>query len=86
MSRAQGSRLDSYIRIRIEAAAARKRSGLFDSHPSDSERLWFAREAALPGLVRLPGPATQLLSNFPALAAYFSSRHCAELLRVPDEE
>ncbi len=41
----------------------------------------FAREAAHPGLVRLPGPATQLLSNFPALAAYFTSLHYAELRR-----
>ncbi len=77
----QQTRLDSYVRSRIEAAAAKKRSGLFDSHPSDAERLRFAREAAHPGLVRLPGPATQLLSNFPALAAYFTSRHYAELLR-----
>jgi len=79
----QEARLDSYVRIRIEAAAAKTRSGLFDSHPSDAERLRFAREAALPGLVRLPGPATQLLSNFPALAAYYTSVHYAELLRRP---
>ena len=82
----QETRLDSYVRSRIEATAAKTRSGLFDSHPSDAERLRFAREAALPGLVRLPGPATQLLSNFPALAAYFTSLHYAELLRPPDDQ
>ncbi len=80
----QEARLDSYVRHRIEAAAATKRSGFFDSHPSDAERLRFAREAAHPGLVRLPGPATDLLSNFPALAAYFTSVHYAESLRPAD--
>jgi Zn-dependent protease with chaperone function len=82
----QQTRLDSYVRSRIETAAAGKRSGLFDSHPSDAERLRFAREAAYPGLVRLAGPATQLLSNFPALAAYYTSLHYAELLRLPHDE
>jgi Zn-dependent protease with chaperone function len=82
----QETRLDSYVRSRIEAKAAKTRSGFFDSHPSDAERLRFAREAAHPGLVRLPGPATQLLSNFPALAAYFTSLHYAELLRLPDDQ
>ncbi len=82
----QETRLDSYVRHRIETAAAKKRSGLFDSHPSDAERLRFAREAAHPGLVRLPGPATDLLSNFPALAAYFTSLHYSELLRLADGE
>ncbi len=77
----QATRLDSYVRSRIEVAAAKKRSGLFDSHPSDAERLRFAREAAHPGLVRVPGPATDLLSNFPTLAAHFTSLHYAELLR-----
>jgi hypothetical protein len=82
----QETRLDCYVRSRIEAAAAKGRCGLFDSHPSDAERLRFAREAALPGLVRLPGPVTQLLSNFPALAASFASLHYAQLLRLPDGE
>jgi len=82
----QETRLDSYVRSRIEAAAANKRSGLFDSHPSDAERLRFARETAHPGLVRLPGPGTQLLSNFPALTAYFTFLHYAKLLRLPDDQ
>jgi Zn-dependent protease with chaperone function len=81
----QETRLDSYVRTRIEAAAEKKRSGLFDTHPSDAERLRFARETARPGLVTLPGPATQLLSNFPALAAYFTSLHYAQLLHQPDD-
>src|SRR5947208_17071057 len=81
----QETRLDSYVRSRIEATAAKTRSGLFDGHPSDAERLRFAREAALPGLVWLPCPSTQLLRNFPALAAYFTSLHYCGLLRPPDD-
>ena len=36
---------------KIEAAAAKKRSGLFDSHPSDAERLRFARAATSAGML-----------------------------------
>lgn len=81
----QETRLDSFVRHRIEVAA-KQRSGPFDSHPSDGERLLVARQAAHPGLVRLRGPATDLPSNFPALAAYFTSLHYAEWLRLPDDE
>jgi hypothetical protein len=79
----QMTRLDSYVRSRIEAALVKEHSKAFASHPSDGERLRLAREARAPGLVDLPGSATDLLGNFAALAVQVTTLHYAEDLRLP---
>lgn len=79
----QETRLDSYVRSRIEAAMATQRRKLFDSHPPDGERVPLARQAAAPGLVQLPGQASELLGNFAALATQITALHYAEDLHLP---
>ena len=56
---------------------------MFDSHPSDGERLRRAREAMAPGMVELPGSATDLLGNFAALAEQVTLLHYTDDLHLP---
>lgn len=44
------------------------KTGLFNTHPSDADRVREARLAQAPGVVALERPATDLFENFPAVA------------------
>lgn len=50
------------------ARALRRRARLFDSHPSDAERIARARAAREPGVFQNPAPAASLFANFPELS------------------
>ena len=56
------------------------RSGIFDTHPSVSNRLARARQANEPGIFQLEQPATQLFADFDAVAKSITVRHYKEEL------
>ena len=51
------------------------RSGIFDTHPAVSNRLARARQAKEPGIFQLEQPATQLFTDFDAIAKAVTVRH-----------
>jgi Zn-dependent protease with chaperone function len=55
---------------------ADERTGMFDTHPCDADRLRAARKAAAPGVMAGGhGPATALFRNFEALSAAATRHH-----------
>lgn len=53
---------------RIREAALLQETALFDTHPSDTERIRRAREANEPGMFRIEAPASVLFENFDELS------------------
>ncbi len=51
-----------------DEASAETRTGLFDTHPSDADRIAFVRALDAPGIFRLAAPATELFSDWESLA------------------
>lgn len=58
-------------------------SGLFDTHPSNGDRIRRARLAQEPGVFQLDGPATTLFANFEVLAKQVSVLHFSDDLGLP---
>ncbi len=56
------------IQGRLYASAARRKTGLFDSHPSDAERIRRAIKAAEPGILHGAAPASGLFTDFSGLS------------------
>ena len=56
------------IQGRLYASAARRKTGLFDSHPSDAERIRRAIKAAEPGILHGAAPASGLFADFNGLS------------------
>lgn len=52
--------------------AFKRRTGAFDSHPSDAARMQRARAAAEPGIFHDSAPATTLFADFPGLSRRWS--------------
>jgi Zn-dependent protease with chaperone function len=50
---------------KIEKGLEERKTGFFDTHPADGERLASARRENAPGVFHLDGPATQLFKDFP---------------------
>ena len=50
------------------AQAFKRRTQLFDSHPSDAVRMQRARAAGEPGVFHETAPATSLFANYPELS------------------
>jgi Zn-dependent protease with chaperone function len=73
------------IRTKLENEAGLERTGLFDTHPSNGDRIRKAREAALPGVLELDGPATALFANFEAAARQVTMIHYTDDLGIDIE-
>jgi Zn-dependent protease with chaperone function len=58
-------------------------TGLFDTHPSDGDRIRRARQAAEPGIFHLDMPASVLFSNFEGASRQITLLHYAEDLGIP---
>jgi hypothetical protein len=54
------------------------RTGIFDTHPSDGDRIRKARRAGEPGVFHLDYPATVLFSNFEIVAKQVTQVHYAD--------
>ena len=58
-------------------------SGLFDTHPSNGDRIRRARQAGEPGVFHLTAPATQLFANFEVISKQVTQLHYADDLGIP---
>jgi Zn-dependent protease with chaperone function len=62
-------------REKIEDTVGLVRTGVFDSHPSDGDRIRQARRAGEPGVFQLELPASVLFANFDAVAKQVTLLH-----------
>lgn len=60
--------LPAEVHQKLTTAAAAEKTGWFDTHPCDSDRIQAARSLKEPGIFRLTDPATALFSDFDALS------------------
>lgn len=71
------------LKTRLEDTAGLGKTGLFDTHPSDGDRIRAARRAGEPGVLDLDAPATALFANFEALARQVTCLHYEDDLGIP---
>lgn len=71
----QEAALPSQVRTKIEDTVGLARTGLFDTHPSDGDRIRRARRAGEPGVFHLEVPATVLFSHFDVVAKQVTLLH-----------
>jgi Zn-dependent protease with chaperone function len=74
----QGGRISDHRRESIQNTLGLVKTGLFDTHPSDGDRIRRARLAAEPGVFHLELPATVLFSNFNAVSKQVTQLHYRE--------
>lgn len=70
----------------IEQSAAERRTGIFDTHPADVDRVRAAARLAAPGVLTDDQPATSLFSDFASLARAVTRRHYATLTALADRQ
>jgi len=75
--------LSHAAKTELEDTAGLGKTGLFDSHPSDGDRIRQARKAGEPGVFDLDAPATMLFSNFEVLAKQVTHLHYEDDLGLP---
>ena len=68
---------------KIDGELGLKTTGLFDTHPSDADRIRQARKVADPGIFHVQRPATQLFGNFPVPARIVTMLHYQDDLGLP---
>lgn len=54
------------VRAKLHAMATAQKTGWFDSHPCDADRVAAARRGSPPGVIPLDAPAAALFADFPA--------------------
>jgi hypothetical protein len=60
-------------------------TGLFDTHPSNGDRIRRARQANEPGIFHLDTPASALFTNFDVVAKQVTLLHYSDDLGLPLE-
>jgi Zn-dependent protease with chaperone function len=78
----QESRLPALLRSKLDDTIGQAATGPFNTHPSDGDRIRRARQANEPGVFHLDGPATDLFSNFDAVARQVTFLHYTDDLRL----
>jgi Zn-dependent protease with chaperone function len=78
----QHSQLAPAVREKIQDAMGLAKTGLFDSHPSDGDRIRRARRADEPGIFDLELPSTVLFSNFDVVARQVTQLHYSDDLGI----
>jgi len=84
----------AYLMRHDEAVSSAKRTtwedsmgldptGLFDTHPSNGDRIRRARQAGEPGVVSLTAPARGLFANFEVVSKQVTQLHYADDLDIP---
>jgi len=71
------------LKTNIEDRAGLAKTGLFDSHPSDGDRIRKARRAGEPGIFDLDAPASALFSNFEVISKQVTYVHYEDDLGIP---
>jgi hypothetical protein len=82
---AHHARLTEAECTRLEDTLDLQPTKLFDTHPSNGDRIRCARQANDPGVFHLDVPASALFSNFDVVAKQVTLLHYADDLRVPME-
>src|SRR5437763_15333509 len=70
-------------RQRLEDTMGLGATGIFDTHPSQGDRIRRARRAAEPGVLHLDGPACSLFGSFDIPARQVTLLHYADDLGIP---
>jgi Zn-dependent protease with chaperone function len=78
----QLSRIPPAARQHLQDTLGLARTGLFDTHPSDGDRIRRARQAGEPGVFLLDLPASVLFSRFDVVCGQVSQLHYAEDLGI----
>ncbi len=71
----QHSKLPPGLRERMQDTLGLARTGLFDTHPSDGDRIRRARQAGNPGVFHLELPASVLFSRFDIVSKQVTHLH-----------
>ncbi len=79
------SKLPPATRAKLEDTAGMGKTSVFDTHPSDGDRIRQARRAGEPGVFDLNAPAAALFTNFDALAKQVTCLHYEDDLGIPLE-
>jgi Zn-dependent protease with chaperone function len=74
----QEARTPPAVRQRLQDTLGLNRTGLFDVHPSEGDRIRAARRAGDPGVFHLEQPASILFSHFDVVAKQITHLHYAE--------
>ncbi len=78
----QDARLAPAAREKIQDTMGLERTRLFDTHPSDGDRIRRARQSGEPGVFHLDAPASVLFSNFEIVSKQVTQLHYAEDLGI----
>ena len=70
-------------KAQVQDTLGLSRTGFFDTHPSDGDRIRRARRAAEPGVFGLELPATVLFSNFEVISKQITHIHYIDDLEIP---
>ena len=76
------SKLSSAIREQIHDTLGLAKTGLFDTHPSDGDRIRRARLAQEPGIFHLELPATVLFADFETISKQVTQLHYSDDLGI----
>ena len=79
------SQIESTHRAKLEDRMGLRKTGVFDTHPSDGDRIRRARLANEPGVFHLDRPARELLCCFAVLAKQVTHLHYSDDLGIPVE-
>lgn len=71
------------MRTKLEDTQGLARTAVFDTHPSDGDRIRRARQADEPGVFHLEYPAQVLFSNFEVASRQVTQLHYREDLGIP---
>jgi Zn-dependent protease with chaperone function len=71
------------LRQKIDDSLGLVKTGLFDTHPSDGDRIRCARQADDPGIFHLDLPASVLFVNFEVVSKQITHLHYADDLQIP---
>jgi Zn-dependent protease with chaperone function len=79
----QYSKVPPASKTQIEDTMGLSKTGVFDTHPSDGDRIRCARRAGEPGVFHLEQSATVLFSNFEVAAKQVTMLHYEDDLGIP---
>src|SRR5439155_25589766 len=77
------AQIPTTVREKIQDTMGLARTRIFDTHPSDGDRVRCARRAGEPGVFHLDLPASVLFSNFEGASKQITLMHYAEDLGIP---
>ncbi len=80
---AHETKIPPAVRQRIQDTLGLAKTGLFDTHPSDGDRIRRARQAGEPGVFHLGLPASVLFTHFDIVAKQVTHLHYTDDLGLP---